>query len=61
MPSSVNSQSSQTFPLIPLNNLTMFSNDEVGSQFSTQIRLKDIVVEEIGGSSAKGSIDSPCN
>jgi len=55
-PSTVNSQSSKTFPSIPPSNPTMVSNDEVGSQFSqisTQIGLEKIVVEEIGGSSIK--------
>ena len=55
-PSIINSQISQTFPSIPPNNPTMFSNDEVGSQFSQlsiQIGLKDIAIEEIEGSSTK--------
>ena len=48
--STVNSQSLETFPLIPANSPTMISNDDVGSQFlqySTQIELDKIVVDEI--------------
>jgi len=55
-PSTVNFQSSQIFPSIPPNNPTMVSNGEVGSQFSqfsTQIGLEEIIIEEIGGSSTK--------
>jgi len=52
-PCTVNSQSSQTFPKIPANSPTKVSNDDVDSQFSTQIRLHEIVIDEIGGSSTK--------
>ena len=56
-PSTKNSQSSQTFPLMPQNTFNVFhkppnncrnaqtpSNEEVDTQFPTQIELEDIIV-----------------
>ena len=60
--STVNSQSLQTFPSILANNPTMVSNDDIGlqyPQFSSQIRIQEIVVYEIEGFSIKGSLKSP--
>ena len=60
--STVNSQSSQTFPSILANSPKMVSNDDVSlqfSQFSTQIRLDKIIIGEIieGSLQANGIIE----